>query len=74
MNHITQRNQLENQLKNFKDFMPLCPPESVPKLVNEMMKIHCRLEKIREFTLEELVVKVDCYFETKQSKSNFKTV
>lgn len=74
MNHITQRNQLEIQLKNYKDFMPLCPSDSLPKLVNEMMKIHCRLEKIREFTLEELVEKVDYQYETKQSKTNFKTV
>ena len=74
MNHITQRNQLEIQLKNYKDFMPLCPPDSLPKLVNEMMKIHFRLEKIREFTMEELVEKVDYQYETKQSKTNFKTV
>lgn len=74
MNHITQRNQLETQLKSYKDFMPLCPPDSLPKLVNEMMKIHCRLEKIREFTMEELVLKVDYQYETKQSKANFKTV
>ena len=70
MNHITQRNQLEIQLKNYKDFMPLCPSDSLPKLVNEMMKIHCRLEKIREFTLEELVEKVDYQYETKQSRLN----
>jgi len=74
MNHISQRNQLEIQLKSYKNFMPLCPADSLPKLVNEMMKIHCRLEKIREFTLEELVEKVDYQYETKQSKSNFKTV
>jgi len=74
MNHITQRNQLETQLKSYKDFMPLCPGDSLPKLVNEMMKIHCRLEKIREFTMEELVLKVDYQYETKQSKANFKTL
>jgi hypothetical protein len=74
MNHISQRNQLEIQLKSYKDFMPLCPPDSLPKLVNEMMKIHCRLDKIREFTLEKLVEKVDYQYETKQSKVNFKTV
>lgn len=67
-------NQLEIQLKNYKDFMPLCPADSLPKLVNEMMKIHCRLEKIREFTLEELVEKVDYQYENKQSKTNFKTI
>ena len=74
MNHITQRNQLEIQLKSYKDFMTLCPPDSLPKLVNEMMKIHCRLEKIQEFTLDQLVEKVDYQYENKQSKTNFKTV
>lgn len=74
MNHVHQRNQLEVQLKNFKDYMPLCPPDSLPKMVNEMMKIHWRIEKIKEFTVEKLMEKVVCQYETKQSKSNFKTV
>jgi hypothetical protein len=74
MNHITQRNRLEIQLKSYRDFMPLCPPDSFPKLVREMMKIHYRIEKIREFTLEQLVEEVDVYFDTVQSKSNFKTI
>ena len=74
MNHVRQRNQLEIQLKNYKNFVPLCPPDSLPKLLNEIIKIHSRIEKIREFTIEELVKEVDFYFETKQSKSNLKTV
>lgn len=74
MNHIRQRNQLEIQLKNYRDFMPLCPPDSFPKLVHEMMKIHCRIEKIKEFTLEQLVEDVVFQYETAQSKSNFKTI
>ncbi|EJL66276.1 hypothetical protein [Flavobacterium sp. CF136] len=74
MNHISQRNRLEIQLKSYRDFMPFCPPDSFPKLVNEMMKIHCRLEKIKEFTLDKLVEEVQFHYDTVQSKSNFKTI
>lgn len=74
MNHISQRNRLEIQLKSYKDFMPLCPPDSVPKLVNEIMKIHCRIDKIKEFTIDQLVEEVQFHYETVQSKSNYKTI
>jgi hypothetical protein len=73
MNAISQRNKLEIQLKSFKDFMPLCPPDDLLKLMNEMAKIISRLEKIREYNLKELVSEVPHYYETKQSKLNFKT-
>lgn len=74
MNAITQRNRLEIQLKNYKDFVPICPADSLPKLMNEMMKIHCRIQKIKEYNLSKIMEEVPHYFETKQSKSNFKTI
>jgi hypothetical protein len=74
MNHISQRNKLEVRLKNYKDFTGLCPPDSFPKLVQEMMKIHCRIEKIRSLRVPELMEEVEFQFETKQSKMNFKTI
>lgn len=74
MNHITQRNLLEQQLKSLKDFVPLCPNDSLPKLLNEMLKIQSRIEKIKELDFDKLVVNVTYYFETKQSKLNFKTI
>ena len=74
MNAISQRNRLEMQLKNYKDFVPFCPADALPKLLNEMMKIHARIDKIKEYNLSKLMQEVPHYFETKQSKSNFKTV
>ena len=74
MNAISQRNKLEVQLKSFKDFMPLCPLDDLLKLMNEMAKIISRLDKIKEYDLKALVTEVPHYFETKQSKLNFKTI
>jgi hypothetical protein len=74
MNHIRQRNHLEIQLKNFKDYVPLCPNDSLPKLLQEITKIQNRLEKIREFTIDQLLQDVTVVEDTKQSKINFRTI
>lgn len=74
MNHITQRNWLEQQLKSYKDFVPFCPNDSLPQLLEEMNKIHSRIEKIKELDFDKLLVNVPFYYETKQSKVNFKTI
>jgi len=74
MNAVTQRNKLEVQLKNYKDYVPFCPLGGLLKLMNEMAIIYLRIEKIKECTVGELMAEVPYYFETKQSKSNFKTI
>jgi hypothetical protein len=74
MNHITQRNALEMQLKSYKDFVPMCPNDSLPKLLGEISKIHSRIEKIKELDFDKLIIHVPWYYETKQSKLNFKTL
>lgn len=71
MNHITQKNRLEKQLDSYKKFMPLCPNDSLIKLIKEMTIIKARIDKIREFTIEELNDPVVYQFESKQSKLNF---
>ena len=71
MNHIRQRNSLEKQLKSYKDFMPLCPNDALPKLMREMSKIHNRIETIKTYDLEKLLTEVPYQYETKQSKLNF---
>lgn len=71
MNAIRQRNKLEFQLKNLKDFMPLCPNSNILKLTNEIIKINYRLEKIQEFTSEQLFEKIHYQYEIKQSRLNF---
>ena len=74
MNEISQRNKLEIQLKKYKDFVPFCPEYGLQKLLSEMLKIHSRIEKIKEYNLSKLNQEVPYYFETKQSKLNFKTI
>lgn len=74
MNHISQRNQLELQLRKYVKFMKICPENGVIKLSNEISKIELRLNQIREYDLEKLNQTVIFTYETKQSKSNFKTV
>lgn len=73
MNHIRQRNLLEERLKSYKEFMPLCSFDAMPKLVQEMTRIHARIETIKEYTIDQLVQPVTVQYETKQSKMNFKT-
>ena len=74
MNAITQRNRLESQLKSYKDFVPFCPADGLLKLMSEMARIYLRIEKLREYSEGELSQEVPFYFETKQSKTNFRTV
>ena len=74
MNATTQRNKLEAQLKSFKDFVPFCPDDYLLKLMGEMAKIHFRIEKIKEYSTNKLAEDIAFYFETKQSKTNFKTI
>lgn len=74
MNAISQRNKLEIQLKGFKDFVPFCPSDGLLKLMSEMARIYLRIEKLREYSEGELSQEVPFYFETKQSKINFKTI
>lgn len=71
MNHISQRNALEKQLKSYKDFMPLCSNDAMPKLISEMTKIYNRIETIKGYSLDKLVQPVAFQYETKQSKMNF---
>jgi hypothetical protein len=74
MNAITQRNKLEIQLKGFKDFVPFCPSDGLLKLMSEMARIYLRIENLRECPEYKLKDDVPFYFETKQSKINFKTI
>ena len=74
MNAITQRNILDSQLKSYINFMLDCPRDSFSKLSNEMIKIINRLDQIKCMGLKDLMKEVPCYYETKQSKMNYKTL
>jgi hypothetical protein len=73
MNHITQMNALEKQLKSFKNFVPFCSNDSLQELLIEMQRTVNRIENIRAMRVDKMVQEVIFQYETKQSKSNFKT-
>ena len=70
----TQRNKLEVQLKRYKNFVPFCPSDGLIKLMSEMAQIYLRIEKLKEYPENRITEAVAFYFETKQSKSNFRTI
>jgi len=74
MNAITQRNKLEVQLRNYKDYVPFCSADGLLKLMGEMARIYLRIEKLKEYSESKLKAEVPFYYETKQSKINFKTI
>lgn len=74
MNHQTQRNELEKRLISYRNFMPYCGIDDLLKLSNEIIKIIGRLDKLKELNRLEINKPVLFYFDTKQSKSNFKTI
>ena len=74
MNATTQRNKLEVQLKSYQDFVPFCHADGLLKLMGEMARIYLRIEKLKEYSGSKLTQEVLYYFETKQSKTNFRTI
>lgn len=74
MNHITQLNALQKQMKFYTDFIPFCPKNSLIKLMKEILKINARIEILQAMRVDELVKDVVVFYETKQSKENFKTL
>lgn len=73
MNHITQMNALEKRLKSFKNFVPFCSNDSLAELLIEIQRTVNRIENIRAMRVDKMVQQVVFQYETKQSKSNFKT-
>ena len=70
MNHISQRNKIEKQLHDYIKFMPICQPNSVVKLSQEITKLEQRLQEIKKMDLNQLTKEVVFHFETKQSQMN----
>ena len=73
MNHITQMNALIKQLKSYKDYVPICPNGSLSKLLNEIQVLMDRIKTIRAMGSDDMGKEVVFFYETKQSKENFKT-
>lgn len=74
MTHIFQLNRLLELQKRYTAFLPFCPPDKVTALTLELHKLELRIKKINEMNVEQSLSEVPFYFETKQSKANFKTI
>lgn len=70
MNNITKRNRLLEQYKSYEDYLPFCPSENKPKLMEEMLRINDEIKRIHTMTLSQLQTQVQEYFDTKKSKLN----
>ena len=70
MNNITKRNRLLEQYKSYDDYLPFCPPESKPKLMEEMLRINNEIKRIHTMTLSQLQTQVKEFIDTKKSKLN----
>lgn len=74
MNQITQRNKLDKQLSSYVAFLKIANRSQSVKLCKEIAKLSSRIELIDLMPFPEQSKKLDEYFETKQSKLNFKTI
>lgn len=70
MNNITKRNRLLEQYKSYEYYLPFCPSESKPKLMEEMLRINDEIKRIHTMTLSQLQTQVQEYIDTKKSKLN----
>ena len=70
MNNITKRNRLLEQYKSYEDYLPFCPSENKPKLMEEMLRINDEIKRIHTMTLSQLQTQVDEFIDTKKSKLN----
>lgn len=71
INHIEQRQELENLLELYKAYVPFLIGYRIKKLTLEMIKISDRLELLNEMKFDELLKPIAYDYDTKQSKINF---
>lgn len=74
MKHIFQLRRLQKTLKLYQNYVPYCSEDSLPKMIIEIGKLINRIETLKSMNIEELNEKAVFYFETKQSKINFKSI
>ena len=74
MNHINQRNKLDKQISSYVDFLKIATRSQSVTICKEIAKLSSRIELIDLMPFPNQIQKLDEYFETKQSKMNFKTI
>ena len=74
MKHIFQLRRLQETLKLYQNYVPFCKEDELPNIIIEIGKLINRIETLKSMSIEELNKEVVFYFETKQSKINFKSI
>lgn len=60
MNFIIYKSELENQIKDYKEFIPLINDnDSMLKLMREIFKLVFEIKKIKEMNFEQLTAEFD---------------
>lgn len=68
MNSITYKSELEDQIKNYKDFIPFTKDyESMFKLMREIHRLVLIVNKIKKMNFDQLTTEFE--FEIKQRSS-----
>ncbi len=63
--------QNEKYLEGLKNFMPICPNESIGNLTVEILKTSIQIERLKNNGYDELQKDVLTYYITEESKLNF---
>ena len=74
MNHITQRNKLDKQISSYVGFLKIATRRQSISLCSEITKLQNRIDVIELMPYKKQLETLDEFFETKQSKLNFKTI
>ena len=74
MNNIHQRNFFDKQISNYVAFLKIATRSQAIKISKEIVKLSNRISVIEDMGWLEQKKEVPTYFETKQSKLNFKTI
>ena len=74
MTNTNQRNALDKQISGYVGFLKIATRSQAIKLSKEIVKLSNRISVIEEMGWLEQRKEVPTYFETKQSKLNFKTI
>lgn len=72
MNLITYKSELEEQIKNYKDFIPFTKDnESMFKLMREIHRLVLLVDKIKEMNFDQLTAEFDVEIKQRSSIINY---
>lgn len=75
MNFITYKSELEEQIKNYKDFIPLTKDNNTMfKLMREIHKLALLVDKIKEMNFDQLTVEFEVQIHQRSSLINYRKI